>query len=65
VKAFRAASAFFDDYGFVLLYQLGEELDAGIDIVLVTAQGFVQHLQPRIANPAIGRNGDAALVFRV
>ena len=39
VKAFSGIGVF-DDYSFVLLHQLGEELDAGIDIVTLGQIGF-------------------------
>ncbi len=54
-----------DDDRVVLPDQLGQEGDRWIDVVLVAAERFVQHLQPGIADPAIGRDADAPLVFRV
>src|SRR5215470_3782164 len=49
VKAFSGIGVF-DDYSFVLLHQLGEELDAGIDIVTLGQIGF----SDRAGNTAIG-----------
>ena len=54
-----------DDDRLVFLHQLGEEGDSRVDIILVAAQRLVQHLQPGIADPAIGGNANPALVFRI
>jgi len=60
-KAFETSIGILDDKRLVFLYQLDEEGDTGIDIVLVAAECLIQHLKPGIADLAIGRNADPPL----